>query len=177
MPAGEPPQEAEAHGLYSALLARPHFLHKAHALGLQPLEPDFIASDSKNSVHSALGQARLRHPRLQQWAAGVLPAMDDFTGAVVTFQTPRSANSAADHGAGTAVQLVRDTASGVDRLRRSVPPGMTHSGAASLSCALVDSDKLDVIVFNRPLCAYGVRDLEATGWRRLPFSAPDAIDA
>ncbi len=72
MPAGEPPQEAEAHGLYSALLARPHFLHKAHALGLQPLEPDFIASDSKNSVHSALGQARLRHPKLQQWAAGVL---------------------------------------------------------------------------------------------------------
>ncbi len=49
MPLGETPQEAETHGFYSAILARPYFLRRAWERGLSPTEPDYAASDSRNT--------------------------------------------------------------------------------------------------------------------------------
>ena len=49
MPLGETPQEAETRGFYSAILARPYFLRRAWERGLSPTEPDYAASDSRNT--------------------------------------------------------------------------------------------------------------------------------
>ncbi len=171
MPGGETPQEAEAHGLYSAILARPYFFRKALELGLCPSEPDYIASDSRNTVRSSIGIARLRQHRLQQWAAGVLAAMDYHARRVEICQTPRSANAAADHGAGVAVQLVRDMTNYGADVRPLSALALPYASSRRLSCALLTPDRFDLVAFNRSLDGVTVRELEATGWRSLLIDA------
>ena len=93
--------------------------------------------------------------------------MDHFTRPLVTFQTPRSANGAADYGAGIAVQIVRDLSAGRAPRRLSSAPYLDHSSSEGLTCTLLDAGRLDLVVFNHRLEGRSVQELEATRWRRL----------
>ena len=140
-------------------------------MDLWPVAPEYAASDSHNTVRSVLGLERLRKHRLQQWAAGVVPTMDYFSRPLGTFAIPRSVKAAADFGAGMAVQLVRDMSVASGRQCRARPRLLPRVAQERLLCELQTDNRLDLVVFKRPLAALSVQELERTGWRALLVGA------